>query len=313
MRQQAKHLEGEKGRGTQSRLSCADSWIEQELEESEFQDERLGKRFRKLVEQLAEGVGKSIPWACQDWANTKAAYRFFANEKVSQEKILAGHFQSTRERLPVGESAILVLHDTTEFSYKREDMAAIGLIGKATVRKDSQGRPIFFTTCGIYLHSSLVVTSTGLPLGLAAVKFWSREQFQGLQQRRKAHDVPIEEKESIRWLENLRDSTQRLGQAERCVHVGDQEGDIYDLFAVAQQLGDAFSGPHPGRPSGRWRTGNRGGKDPTSSAPGVIPDPPPGSTGGGVGGGAGDSVSAPADSIRPGQEEAVPGIDGDRN
>ena len=240
MRQQAKHLEGEKGRGTQSRLSCADSWIEQELEESEFQDERLGKRFRKLVEQLAEGVGKSIPWACQDWANTKAAYRFFANEKVSQEKILAGHFQSTRERLPVGESAILVLHDTTEFSYKREDMAAIGLMGKATVRKDSQGRPIFFTTCGIYLHSSLVVTSTGLPLGLAAVKFWSRKQFQGLQQRRKAHDAPIEEKESIRWLENLRDSTQRLGQAERCVHVGDQEGDIYDLFAVAQQWGTHF-------------------------------------------------------------------------
>src|SRR5205085_4845543 len=89
MRQQAKHF---RRGGTQSRLSCADSWIKQELEESEFQDERLGKRFRKLVEQLAEGVGKSIPWACQDWANTKAAYRFFANERVSQEKILPGIF-----------------------------------------------------------------------------------------------------------------------------------------------------------------------------------------------------------------------------
>src|SRR5437773_12152556 len=103
MRQQAKHLEGEKGRGTQSRLSCADSWIKQELEESELQDERLGKRFRKLVEQLAEGVGKSIRWACQHWANTKAAYRFFANENVSQDKLLAGHFQSTPERQPLRE------------------------------------------------------------------------------------------------------------------------------------------------------------------------------------------------------------------
>src|SRR6266513_509199 len=135
MRQQAKHLEEGKGRGTQSRLSCADSWIEQELEESEFQDERLGKRFRKLVEQLAEGVGKSIPWACQDWANTKAAYRFFSNEGVNEEKILAGHFQSTRERLPTGESLILVLHDTTEFSYKREDQAAVGIVSKARCAK----------------------------------------------------------------------------------------------------------------------------------------------------------------------------------
>src|SRR5437899_12008780 len=133
MRQQAKHF---RRGGTQSRLSCADSWIEQELEESEFQDERLGKRFRKLVEQLAEGVGKSIPWACQDWANTKAAYRFFANEKVSQEKILAGHFQSTRERLPAGEGPILISHDQPAFSYKPEDGAAMRLVSTATGRQD---------------------------------------------------------------------------------------------------------------------------------------------------------------------------------
>ena len=239
MRQQQKHLESKKERGTQQ-LGRTDGWIDQELLESEFGDVRLGKRFRRLVEQLAEGVGKSIPWACQDWANTKAAYRFFSNEGVNEEKILAGHFQSTRERLPAGEDPILVLHDTTEFSYKREDQAAVGIVSKAAVRKDSQGRPVFFTTCGICMHSSLAVTTAGLPLGLTAVKFWSRKQFKGLPQRRKAHAAPIEEKESIRWLENLRDSTQRLGQAERCVHVGDQESDIYDLFAVAQQLGTHF-------------------------------------------------------------------------
>jgi hypothetical protein len=34
---------------------------------------------------------------CQDWANTKAAYRFF-NERISESNILAGHFACTRER-----------------------------------------------------------------------------------------------------------------------------------------------------------------------------------------------------------------------
>src|SRR5436305_15328394 len=124
MRQQAKHF---RRGGTQSRLSCEDSWIKQELEESELQDERLGKRFRRLVEQLAEGVGKSIPWACQDWANTKAAYRFFSNEGGNEEEILAGHFQSTRGRLPAGEDRILVLQDTTGVSYKRRGHAAVGV------------------------------------------------------------------------------------------------------------------------------------------------------------------------------------------
>jgi hypothetical protein len=31
-----------------------------------------------------------------------------------------------------------------------------------------------------------------------------------------------------------------LGQSKRLVHVGDQESDIFDLFAVAQQLGTHF-------------------------------------------------------------------------
>lgn len=230
----------EKASRTKSPCEGSNHWIDQELSICEFRDVRLRKRFRTLVEQLSEGVGGSIPWACQDWASTKAAYRFFAHDGVSAEGILAGHFQSTRERLPAGEDPILVLHDTTEFSYKREDPSAIGIVSKAVIGKNQQGRPLYFTTCGICLHSSLAITTQGLPLGLTAVKFWSRKEFKGRQKRRKARQAGIEEKESIRWLENLRISTTRLRPAERCVHVGDQEGDIYDLFGVAQEMGTHF-------------------------------------------------------------------------
>ena len=31
------------------------------------------------------------------------------------------------------------------------------------------------------MHSSLAITQHGLPLGLCAVKFWSRKQFKGTQ------------------------------------------------------------------------------------------------------------------------------------
>jgi hypothetical protein len=50
------------------------AWIDQELAGCEFADVRLGKRFKTLVARLAEGVGESIPMACQDWAATKADY-----------------------------------------------------------------------------------------------------------------------------------------------------------------------------------------------------------------------------------------------
>ena len=93
------------------------------------------------------------------------------------------------------------------------------------------------------MHSSLAVTLTGTPLGLTAVKFWTRTKFKGtlaLKRHVNPTRVPIETKESYRWLENLRQSIALVGAPERCVHVGDRESDIYELYCTAQDLGTSF-------------------------------------------------------------------------
>jgi hypothetical protein len=195
-----------------------------------------------LVKRLSEGLGETIPMACQDWAGTKAAYRFFANERVSEAEILAGHFQATRDRFQATSGTALVLHDTTELSFQRENKQAIGMTTR-TYGKGPDGRPRLHTVCGILLHSSLVVTAEGLPLGLTAVKAWTRKKFKGCNALKKKINptrVPIEEKESVRWLENLRQSTALLEDPQRCVHIGDRESDIYELFCEAQSIGTHF-------------------------------------------------------------------------
>ena len=93
------------------------------------------------------------------------------------------------------------------------------------------------------MHSSLAVTTDGLPLGLTAVKFWTREKFKGIAAlKRKINPtrVPIEKKESVRWLENLRQSIDLLGQPARCIHVGDRESDIFELYCLTRDLGTHF-------------------------------------------------------------------------
>jgi hypothetical protein len=188
-------------------------------------------------------MGQSIPLVCQDWANTKAAYRFFSNDRVSEADILAGHFQSTRDRAAAAEGLILVLHDTTEFSYQREKSEAIGITKSINSGRDKAGRLRSHTVCGILMHSSLAVTIEGVPLGLAAVKFWTRKKFKGtaaLKRKVNPTRIPIEKKESIRWLENLKQSTQLLDHPGRCIHVGDRESDIYELFCAAQEIGTHF-------------------------------------------------------------------------
>src|ERR1022692_3707830 len=220
------------------------AWIDQELVGCEFADVRLGKRFRTLVARLAEGVGESIPMACQDWAGTKAAYRFFSNDRVTEAEILAGHFPATRDRFPATPGMVLVLHDTTAFSFQREKKQAIGVTCRPYGgRKGQDGRPRLHTVCGILLHSSLVVTLEGLPLGISAVKAWTRKKFKGcnaLNKKINSTRVPIEEKESVRWLENLRQSTALLNEPQRCVHIGDRESDIYELFCAAQEAETHF-------------------------------------------------------------------------
>ena len=84
-------------------------WVENELRGCEFPDVRLKKRFRTIIEQLAAGIGRSLPFACQDWANTKAAYRFLDNSRISEAEILEGHFQATYERFTASPGTILVL------------------------------------------------------------------------------------------------------------------------------------------------------------------------------------------------------------
>ena len=86
-------------------------WFDAELSGCRLGDGRLDRRLRQLVGQMEAGFGESIPLACQDWASTKAAYRFFSNERVDEEEILRGHFDATRHRLPAGASGASIAAD----------------------------------------------------------------------------------------------------------------------------------------------------------------------------------------------------------
>ena len=75
------------------------------------------------------------------------------------------------------------------------------------------------------------------------MKFWTRDKFKGtaaLKRKINPTRVPIEKKESVRWLENLRQSTELLNDPGRCIHIGDRESDIYELFCIAQEVAHTF-------------------------------------------------------------------------
>ncbi|WP_246812106.1 IS4 family transposase [Microvirga sp.] len=152
-------------------------------------------------------------------------------------------FAATASRVAVTDGPILILHDTTEFTYHRVRPEPVGVIGQYPCRSPTYDRRQLFTVCGLLMHASLGVTPDGLPLGLCAIKFWTRTRFKGTTELKRHINptrVPIEDKESLRWLANMRQSSAPVADPARCIHIGDRESDIYELFVTAHELGTHF-------------------------------------------------------------------------
>ena len=71
------------------------SWAEAEFAGVALADARLNHRCQGLANVLSEHPLAPINQACEDWADTKAAYRFMDNAHVSPSAILAPHRQRT--------------------------------------------------------------------------------------------------------------------------------------------------------------------------------------------------------------------------
>jgi hypothetical protein len=185
-------------------------------------DRRLERRLQVLVEALAAQPEVSLAAACGDWAAQQAAYRFFANEAVTVEALAAALGQATAARC-AGEARVLVLQDTTSLDYTaHRGTTNLGVLEHPSAR-------------GVLLHSSLAVSEAGVPLGLLDLQLWARPGEPDPADDRR-HRVPIEGKESAKWLRGLRRAAGRLGAGARTVTVADREADVYELFLVAHDL-----------------------------------------------------------------------------
>ena len=96
---------------------------------------------------------------------------------------------------------------------------------------------------GLCMHTTMAVTVDGTPLGLLHQKITSREVLseEKIKIKKRSHNIalPIEEKESIRWLDSMRATVSLLREkndTRKVVTVADREADIYDLFLLAEEL-----------------------------------------------------------------------------
>lgn len=196
-----------------------------EVQHCNFGDARLNNRLGKVLVRLGEKPNMSIPSACDGRAEVEGAYRFFANKNVSAQEIFDSHAQATMERIRRTKIALLV-QDTTEIDLTRPESI---VLGAGPLNSDSQ--------LGCLYHPMMAFEPSLVPLGTVWNKRWVRDSIHKEltpQEKDKARKkLPIEEKESFRWLEGWRKAIEIAKECPDtcCVCIGDSESDIYELFA----------------------------------------------------------------------------------
>jgi hypothetical protein len=196
------------------------SALASELDGIDLGDRRLNRRARRLVANLGEKPTLSIPAACGGWRETRAAYRLFNHAAVTAEAVLAPHIACTVARMGA-HPRVLCVEDTSELDYTgRPSMQGLGPLNLETRQ-------------GLYLHPTLALTPERLCLGLLQVHRWVRAP--GSLGQDKDPNRPLEEKESVRWVDGYRQVNELAEQLPntRLTYVADREADLYDLCVEA--------------------------------------------------------------------------------
>jgi hypothetical protein len=193
-------------------------------------NKRLKLRFKKVLDTMSHKPSLKFPAGCNGRAEVKAAYRFVDNEHVTFDSILNPHHDATLARIRE-QTVVLIPQDTTELDVTRphEIMAGAGPLNDAA-------------RVGFHNHVSLAMTPERLVLGAVDAKVWARDFVEfdkdAAQKRAERKAKPIEDKESIRWIEGYRAACQvaQEASATHIVSLADSEGDVYEYLLETQAV-----------------------------------------------------------------------------
>jgi len=202
-------------------------WVSKEFGTLCLNSRRLKRRFLMTMSDLSEQPDKSIWLASGSRANAKAVYRMLSNEKFDKESILSAHRDAAYDRSNE-DQILLAVQDTMSVNYNTHTKTeGLGYNCEQSL--------------GINVHSCILLTTDGVPVGMPAQSVITRAANNSREKTHREKRLrPIEEKESYRWLDTMQTVVANAPEQSRLVHIADREGDIYELYALAQRIEEKF-------------------------------------------------------------------------
>jgi hypothetical protein len=179
-----------------------------------FGDQRLARNGALLVERMLQRQSVCIRKLGDDRAEQARFLRFLSHKEVTVEEMV-----SNRALLAANAAVdrhVLAIQDTSEVNYQaqRRRKHSLGTVGNGT-------------DVGLFIHPVLAVDAdNGECLGLVDAQIWRRTTGKAANYK----ELPIECKESNRWLKGADRAKAVLADAALVTVVDDREADIYEKW-----------------------------------------------------------------------------------
>ena len=190
--------------------------------EGSLSEKRLRERAITILTAMTERPGVAMTAAFDNPRESRYAYNFFHNDRMSLMALLdtATRALSLKLReLPEG-TTVLSVQDTTEINLSTQTaMEGLGTLGNVKNH-------------GLMLHTALAVDIDGCPMGLLYAHTWARPP----KERGKAttrRQRPFDDKESARWWDTIVACEAAVLRPGLLLHISDRESDIFTLFSRA--------------------------------------------------------------------------------
>jgi hypothetical protein len=187
-----------------------------------FGDRRIEKRGADLHLGLFRSAVHSIQSIAESRAEQKGFYRFLHNSKAAEGELIKELTQRCGKLAK--DKIVLSIQDTTEVNLSKHLNRIKKDSGLGDIDDNVRG-------LGFKLHPSLVVDAeTCTPLGFSDIRIWNRPIDMADKTARGYKKLPIEEKESYKWVESSINTKKALDEAKAVIIVQDREGDIFEQF-----------------------------------------------------------------------------------
>jgi hypothetical protein len=180
----------------------------------------VSQKGAALYESLWQHQSVNIRAISRNRAEQVGDYRFLENENVRVGELVRSVSDACEQQ--VEGLHVLAISDSSQINWQahvgRINPEGLGVVGN---NRDK----------GFFIHPTLVVNAeTGFPLGLSTIQLWHRNLNHPDQHQRRYPNLPIEEKESDKWLlcAERSEPCWQAGGVRLITQIGDRESDVYE-------------------------------------------------------------------------------------